>query len=151
MQLTYKRVDSDNVEILRKDKVVTTAYRELDGTFHVSFQNAAGCWPSWILYEIAFILDELNKPTELELRQVGSKGGLTAFYRRGELHIDSNNLSYTGLRAVYKATPTNPAGNGDALQVNEPDKAQDIKALCRSIADGFYALQELTEPRHDKA
>lgn len=151
MQLTYNHVDNGNVEILFNGKFVTAAYREVDGTFHVSFQESIGGWPSWILYEIAFILDELNKPVELATAQVASEGFLTGAYRKGELHIDSNQLSYTSLREVYKATPQNPAGNGEALQVNDVEKEHDIRMLCRSIADSFHALQELTEPSDGKS
>ncbi|MCP4528487.1 MAG: hypothetical protein GY833_21625 [Aestuariibacter sp.] len=145
MKLMVNHVDNDNVEILYINKPISTAYREVDGTFHLSFQESIGGWPSWILYEMAFILDELNKATELETRQANSVGGLKAFYRRGELHIDSNHLSYTGLHGVYKSTDSNPAGDGEALQVNDPAKESEIRAICQRIAENFYSLEDLTE------
>lgn len=146
MQLTYKRVDNGTVEILHNDKQVTKAYREVDGTFHVSFQESLGGWPSWILYEIAFILDSLNKQAELEMSQVASEGILTGSYRKGELHIDSNQLSYTSLLEVYKATEQNPAGVGEALQVNNPAKEDELRAICQRIASDFHLLEALAEP-----
>lgn len=146
MQLTYNHVDNGRVEILHNEKQVTTAYREVDGTFHVSFQESLGGWPSWILYEIAFILDTLNKQAELEMRQVASEGILTGSYHKGTLHIDSNQLSYTSLFEVYKATEQNPAGVGEALQVNNPEKEEELRIVCQRIASDFHLLEALTEP-----
>lgn len=51
------------------DVLLGYAYREVDGFYAFIFNDNKGCWSSYILKEIAEILDDLNKEYSNQLDQ----------------------------------------------------------------------------------